>query len=89
MVVSRAIRNHRTECAGGIPDYCERYTGFYKELAASAAGPEVYKSPNVDNVIGAWPHQASAERIALLTQRRNERLAALAAHKAQQVATES
>jgi 3-hydroxyacyl-CoA dehydrogenase len=74
---------------GGIPDYCERYTGFYKELAASAAGPEVYKSPNVDNVIGAWPHQASAERIASLTQRRNERLAALAAHKAQQVATES
>ncbi len=74
---------------GGIPDYCERYTGFYKELAASAAGPDVYKSPNVDNVIGAWPHQASAERIASLTQRRNERLAALAAHKAQQVATES
>jgi 3-hydroxyacyl-CoA dehydrogenase len=74
---------------GGIPDYCERYTGFYKELAASAAGPEVYKSPNVDNVIGAWPHQTSPDRIASLTQRRNERLAALAAHKAQQVATES
>ena len=74
---------------GGIPDYCERYTGFYKELAASAAGPDVYKSPNVDNVIGAWPHQTSPERIASLTQRRNERLAALAAHKAQQVATES
>lgn len=74
---------------GGIPDYCERYTGFYKELAASAAGPEVYKSPNVDNVIGAWPHQISPERIVSLTQRRNERLAALAAHKAQQVATES
>jgi 3-hydroxyacyl-CoA dehydrogenase len=74
---------------GGIPDYCERYTGFYKELAASAAGPEVYKSPNVDNVIGAWPHAASSERIAQLTRRRNERLAALAAHKAQQVATES
>lgn len=73
----------------GIPDYCERYTGFYKELAASAAGPDVYKSPNVDNVIGAWPHQTSPERIASLTQRRNERLAALAAHKAQQVATES
>jgi 3-hydroxyacyl-CoA dehydrogenase len=66
---------------GGIPDYCARYTGFYKELAASAAGPEVYQSPNVDRVIAAWPHQASPERIATLTQRRNERLAALAAHK--------
>ena len=66
---------------GGIPDYCARYTGFYKELAASAAGPEVYQSPNMDRVIAAWPHQASPERIAKLTQRRNERLAALAAHK--------
>jgi L-gulonate 3-dehydrogenase len=69
---------------GGIPDYCARYTGFYKELAASAAGPEVYQSPNVDRVIAAWPHRASPDRIAKLTQRRNERLAALAAHKLSQ-----
>jgi L-gulonate 3-dehydrogenase len=70
---------------GGIPDYCARYTGFYKELAATAAGPEVYQSPNVDRVIAAWPHQPTPERIAALTQRRNERLAALAAHKAKQI----
>jgi L-gulonate 3-dehydrogenase len=69
---------------GGIPDYCARYTGFYKELAAASAGPEVYQSPNVDRVIAAWPHQPSPERIAALTQQRNERLAALAAHKAAQ-----
>jgi L-gulonate 3-dehydrogenase len=66
---------------GGIPDYCARYTGFYKELAATAAGPEVYQSPNVDRVIAAWPHQPSPERISALTLARNERLAALAAHK--------
>jgi L-gulonate 3-dehydrogenase len=69
---------------GGIPDYCARYTGFYKELAAAAAGPEVYQSPNVDRVIAAWPHQVTTERIAALTERRNDRLAALAAHKAAQ-----
>jgi L-gulonate 3-dehydrogenase len=69
---------------GGIPDYCARYTGFYRELASAAAGPEVYQSPNVDRVIAAWPHQPTAERIAGLTERRNERLAALAAHKAGQ-----
>jgi 3-hydroxyacyl-CoA dehydrogenase len=69
---------------GGIPDYCARYTGFYKELASASAGPEVYQSPNVDRVIAAWPHQPAPERIAALTQRRNERLAALAAHKATQ-----
>ena len=69
---------------GGIPDYCARYTGFYKELAASSTGPEVYESPNVDRVIAAWPHQPTPERIARLTILRNERLAALAAHKARQ-----
>src|SRR3981081_3994390 len=67
---------------GGIPDYCARYTGFYKELAATPPGPEVYQSPNVERVIAAWPHQPSPERIAALTQRRNQRLAALAAHTA-------
>jgi len=69
---------------GGIPDYCARYTGFYKELASTAAGPEVYQSPNVDRVIAAWPHAPTPERISALTQRRNQRLAALAAHKAGQ-----
>jgi 3-hydroxyacyl-CoA dehydrogenase len=69
---------------GGIPDYCARYTGFYKELASASAGPEVYQSPNVDRVIAAWPHQPAPERIAALTQRRNEWLASLAAHKAKQ-----
>lgn len=69
---------------GGIPDYCARYTGFYKELAAASAGPDVYQSPNVDRVIAAWPHQPTPERISTLTSRRNERLAALVAHKAKQ-----
>ncbi|WGD52249.1 3-hydroxyacyl-CoA dehydrogenase [Bradyrhizobium sp. CB1650] len=66
---------------GGIPDYCARYTGFYRELASAPADPAVYQSPNVDQVIAAWPHQATPERIATLTKRRNERLAVLAAHK--------
>ncbi|NVN84468.1 MAG: 3-hydroxyacyl-CoA dehydrogenase [Rhodopseudomonas sp.] len=70
---------------GGIPDYCARYTGFYKELAAASAGPEVYQSPNVDRVIAAWPHQPTPDRIAALTARRNQRLAALAAHKKTQI----
>jgi L-gulonate 3-dehydrogenase len=66
---------------GGIADYCARYTGFYKELAAEAAKADVYASPNINRVIDAWPHKFSQERIAALTSRRNERLAALAAHK--------
>src|SRR6516162_634756 len=74
---------------GGIADYCARYTGFYRELASSPAGPEVYDSPNVDRVIAAWPFQPTAERIAALTEQRNERLAALAAHKARHNATQA
>ncbi|GGH20098.1 3-hydroxyacyl-CoA dehydrogenase [Alsobacter metallidurans] len=66
---------------GGIPDYCARYTGFYKGLAHDAAGPEVYESPNIDRVAAAWPHAATPERVAERTRWRNERLAALAAHK--------
>src|ERR1700687_2600589 len=69
---------------GGIPDYCARYTGFYRDLASASAGPEVYQSPNVDRVIAAWPHPPSPARIAELTPGRNDRLAALAAHKAKQ-----
>jgi len=73
---------------GGIPDYCARYTGFYKELAATSAGPDVYQGENAASVIASWPHQPSPERIAALTKRRNHRLAALAAHKAKLNAAE-
>jgi L-gulonate 3-dehydrogenase len=66
---------------GGFADYCTRYTGFYKRLAAQGAGPEVYESPNIDRVTAAWPHAGDRDRIERLTAWRNERLAALAAHK--------
>ena len=66
---------------GGVADYCARYTGFYKRLADDGARSDVYRSPNMDRVIAAWPHEASPDRLARRTRWRNERLAALAAHK--------
>ena len=69
---------------GGIADYCARYTGFYKRLAADPAGPAVYDEVNANRVIASWPHQPSADRMAARTRWRNHRLAALAAHKRQQ-----
>lgn len=66
---------------GGLADYCTRYTGFYKRLAGQSAGPEAYESPNIDRVTAAWPHPGDRERIEARTAWRNERLAALAAHK--------
>jgi len=71
---------------GGIPDYCARYTGFYKRLAADPAGPAVYEAANADRVIAAWPHAPLPGRLANRTRWRNERLAALAAHKQRQQA---
>ncbi len=69
---------------GGIADYCARYTGFYKRLAADPAPPSVYDAPNADRVVAAWPHPATPERLARRTAWRNGRLAALAAHKRRQ-----
>jgi L-gulonate 3-dehydrogenase len=69
---------------GGVPDYCTRYTGFYKRLAAQSAGPSVYEGDNLKKVVAAWQYEATPERIARRTRARNERLAALAAHKKSQ-----
>jgi len=66
---------------GGIPDYCARYTGFYKRLAAEAAGPDVYEEPNLGRVTAAWPHELTSARLADRNRWRNARLAALVAHK--------
>jgi L-gulonate 3-dehydrogenase len=66
---------------GGIPDYCARYTGFYKRLAAEPAGPDVYDEPNLGRVITGWPHEMTPGRLGARSRWRNARLAALAAHK--------
>lgn len=66
---------------GGIRDYCERYGAFYARLAdapptSSAFGPEARAA-----VADAWPHAPTPERLAARTAWRDERLAALCAHK--------
>ncbi|MGB9364494.1 MAG: 3-hydroxyacyl-CoA dehydrogenase [Xanthobacteraceae bacterium] len=66
---------------GGIADYCARYTGFYKRLQAKPAGPEVYDDATIANILKEWGKQATPEQLAELTRWRDQRLAALAAHK--------
>src|SRR3954447_20457685 len=65
---------------GGIADYCARYTGFYKRLHSDPGGPEVYDA-NIASILKEWGKQASPEELAELTRWRDQRLAALAAHK--------
>lgn len=66
---------------GGIADYCARYTGFYKRLQSKPAGPEVYEDSNVATILNEWGKQATPEQLAVRTRWRDQRLAALAAHK--------
>jgi L-gulonate 3-dehydrogenase len=66
---------------GGIPDYCARYTGFYKRLQAAPATPEAYSDTSVSEIVTQWGHDATPERISKRMQWRDGRLAALAAHK--------
>ena len=66
---------------GGIPDYCARYTGFYKRLQSAPATPEAYSDTSVSEIVTQWGHAATPERISKRMQWRDGRLAALAAHK--------
>jgi L-gulonate 3-dehydrogenase len=69
---------------GGIADYCARYTGFYKRLQAKPAAVEVFENANVARTLKEWGEQATPEQLAERTRWRDQRLAALAAHKKKQ-----
>jgi 3-hydroxyacyl-CoA dehydrogenase len=69
---------------GGIADYCARYTGFYKRLQAKPAGVAVFEDANIAKILKEWGEQASPEQLAGLARWRDQRLAALAAHKKEQ-----
>ncbi|MBE9605875.1 3-hydroxyacyl-CoA dehydrogenase [Acetobacteraceae bacterium H6797] len=66
---------------GGIPDYCARYTGFYKRLAADPAAPSVYEAPATEKILAQW--QAESDLPSRMKWR-DQRLAALRAHKQSQ-----
>lgn len=66
---------------GGIPDYCARYTGFYKRLAADPPSPAVYEPPATEAILRRW---RAAPDPAAKMRRRDRRLAALRAHKLSQ-----
>ncbi|WP_043839438.1 3-hydroxyacyl-CoA dehydrogenase [Muricoccus aerilatus] len=64
---------------GGVEDYCARYTGFYKRLAAEPAPPAVYEGEAVAAIMQQW---TSERDLPAKMRWRDRRLAALRAHKA-------
>ncbi|MGE0768618.1 MAG: 3-hydroxyacyl-CoA dehydrogenase [Hyphomicrobiaceae bacterium] len=69
---------------GGIPDYCARFGSAWAELAARPYEPDVLGPENVARVMQSWGGTPTAEDIARKSRWRDERLAALAAHKKSQ-----
>jgi 3-hydroxyacyl-CoA dehydrogenase len=66
---------------GGIPDYCARYTGFYRRLAADPAPPSVYDEANLARIVAEWGGTPEPAELARKGAWRDARLAALKAHK--------
>ena len=71
---------------GGIADYCQRYTGFLKRVAAEPPPPSVYDQSATDKLVAAWGATPTPEQLAAKTRWRDDRLAALAAFKQTQKA---
>jgi L-gulonate 3-dehydrogenase len=69
---------------GGVADYCARYSGFLRRLAAAPPAPDVWDAANAAKVGAALGKPASAAEIDARTRWRDRRLMALAAHKREQ-----
>ncbi len=73
---------------GGIPDYCARYTGFYRRVSENPPSPSVWDAENVAKILLAWGDTPGPQQLAAKTAERDRRLAALKAHKRVQEADE-
>lgn len=66
---------------GGIPDYCRRYSPFFRRLADDQPKPSVWDDDKTAEAAAAWGPTPDPQRHAAKTRWRDEQLAALAAHK--------
>jgi 3-hydroxyacyl-CoA dehydrogenase len=76
------LRTIELNAPGGLADYCERYGATLARLADEAGGAAALSQENVARVADAWGPAPAPETHAARTAERDERLAALAAHKA-------
>jgi L-gulonate 3-dehydrogenase len=73
---------------GGVADYCARYGGFYRRLAADPPAPEVWDGEHAARVVAMLGEPlTSAERERRMNMR-DRRLLALARHKREQSDTD-
>ncbi len=69
---------------GGVPDYCERYVPWFRRYLADLPGAQVWDDASWRAAAAQWGPAPEASAVAAKSLWRNERLAALAAHKRSQ-----
>lgn len=65
----------------GIPDYCDRYKEWFRRYMADLPSPRVWDDANWRKAAAAWGPVPSPGEIASKSRWRDDRLAALVAHK--------
>lgn len=66
---------------GGIPDYCARFSKTMSSLASRPFPSDTFEPENVSRIMASWGKSPTAAEIAEKSRWRDERLAALQAHK--------
>jgi hypothetical protein len=66
---------------GGIADYCRRYVPWFRRYLADLPTPAVWDDDRWQRAADAWGPEPTPEQVARKSQWRDDRLAALAAHK--------
>jgi L-gulonate 3-dehydrogenase len=66
---------------GGIPDYCARYGETLYRTSAESVKPDVWAKENIARAAESWGRAPSSEAILKKQRWRDDRIAALVAHK--------
>jgi len=66
---------------GGVADYCARYSGFYRRLAADPPAPSVWEGENAARVVAALGQPVAPAERERRMQWRDRRLLALRKHR--------
>lgn len=66
---------------GGVADYCARYSGFYRRLAADPPAPSVWEGASAERVVAALGQPVVPDERERRMQWRDRRLLALRRHK--------
>ena len=66
---------------GGIADYCERYAAMLYKLSSVPVTPEIWAKENTQRAAASWGPTPTKEHVAEKSRWRDDRLAALIAHK--------